>query len=177
VTNDAPVARVHCRGKREPPPGQRLPSLAVKAAYIGAREPAAVGRRASQHSGSSHRAPRVWPVRVSVCAICPFSASLVGQGRRDSNPEPPVLETGALPIELRPFAGASVPAAGCGLSYTHAVARRRRPALGALFLLIGLGFAAIAYAAAVAGDAAWIVAGAAALLAVWMGELAFRALR
>jgi hypothetical protein len=44
-------------------------------------------------------------------------------------------------------------------------------------VLIGLGFAAIAYAAAVAGDAAWIVAGAAALLAVWMGELAFRALR
>ncbi|HEX6680070.1 MAG TPA: hypothetical protein VF063_05440 [Gaiellaceae bacterium] len=57
------------------------------------------------------------------------------------------------------------------------MARRRRTALGALFLLIGLGFAAIAYAAAVAGDAAWIVAGAAALLAVWMGELAFRALR
>ena len=27
------------------------------------------------------------------------------QGRRDSNPQPPVLETGALPVELRPFAG------------------------------------------------------------------------
>ena len=26
-----------------------------------------------------------------------------GQGRRDSNPQPPVLETGALPVELRPF--------------------------------------------------------------------------
>ena len=26
------------------------------------------------------------------------------QGRRDSNPQPPVLETGALPVELRPFA-------------------------------------------------------------------------
>ena len=25
------------------------------------------------------------------------------QGRRDSNPQPPVLETGALPVELRPF--------------------------------------------------------------------------
>src|SRR5664280_1032097 len=24
------------------------------------------------------------------------------QGRRDSNPQPPVLETGALPVELRP---------------------------------------------------------------------------
>jgi hypothetical protein len=71
----------------------------------------------------------------------------------------------------------SLSAGARGLSYTQDVARRRRPALGALFLLIGLGFAAIAYAAAVAGDAAWIVAGAAALLAVWMGELAFRALR
>src|SRR5690606_7533360 len=27
------------------------------------------------------------------------------QGRRDSNPQPPVLETGALPIELLPFEG------------------------------------------------------------------------
>ena len=26
----------------------------------------------------------------------------VSQGRRDSNPQPPVLETGALPIELHP---------------------------------------------------------------------------
>jgi hypothetical protein len=57
------------------------------------------------------------------------------------------------------------------------VSRRKRPALGALFLLLAIGFAGLAYAAAVAGDAAWIVAGAAALLAVWMGEQAFRALR
>ena len=28
------------------------------------------------------------------------------QGRRDSNPQPPVLETGALPVELRPLAPA-----------------------------------------------------------------------
>jgi hypothetical protein len=28
-----------------------------------------------------------------------------GQGRRDSNPQPPVLETGALPIELLPSVG------------------------------------------------------------------------
>src|ERR1019366_5647032 len=28
------------------------------------------------------------------------------QGRRDSNPQPPVLETGALPIEPLPFASA-----------------------------------------------------------------------
>src|SRR5262245_60030166 len=31
------------------------------------------------------------------------SRSRVEQGRRDSNPQPPVLETGALPIELLPF--------------------------------------------------------------------------
>ena len=29
--------------------------------------------------------------------------TLVLQGRRDLNPQPPVLETGALPIEPRPF--------------------------------------------------------------------------
>ena len=57
------------------------------------------------------------------------------------------------------------------------MARRKRPALGALFLLLALGFAGIAYSAAVAGDAAWIVAGAAALMAVWMGEQAYRSLR
>jgi hypothetical protein len=57
------------------------------------------------------------------------------------------------------------------------MARRRRPALGALFVLLAVGFALVAYAAAASGDAAWIVAGAAALLAVWMGELAFRSLR
>jgi hypothetical protein len=55
--------------------------------------------------------------------------------------------------------------------------RRKRPALGALFLLLAVGFAGVAYAAAVAGDAAWIVAGAAALMAVWMGEQAYKSLR
>jgi hypothetical protein len=49
--------------------------------------------------------------------------------------------------------------------------------MGALFLLLAVGFGGVAYTAARAGDAAWIVAGAAALLAAWMGELAFKALR
>ena len=57
------------------------------------------------------------------------------------------------------------------------MARQKRPALGALFLLLAVGFAGVAYAAASAGDQAWIVAGAAALIAAWMGELAFKALR
>jgi hypothetical protein len=57
------------------------------------------------------------------------------------------------------------------------MARSKRPALGALFLVLTVLFAGIAYAAARAGSAAWIVAGAAALLAVWMAEQAFRAFR
>ena len=101
-----------------------------------------------------------------------------GQGCRDSNPEPPVLETGALPVELQPFVGReSLPPPPSCLSYTHRVARRKRPALGALFVLLAAGFGGITYAAAAAGDAAWIVAGAAAVLAVWAAEHAFRAFR
>jgi hypothetical protein len=57
------------------------------------------------------------------------------------------------------------------------MARSKRPALGALFLVLTVLFAGVAYAAARAGSAAWIVAGAAALLAVWMAEQAFRAFR
>ena len=33
-----------------------------------------------------------------------------GQGRQDSNLQPPVLETGALPVELRPYGEGIVPA-------------------------------------------------------------------
>ena len=53
----------------------------------------------------------------------------------------------------------------------------RRPALGVLFGLIAASFAGIAVAAALAGGRAWIVAAAAALLALWMGEQAVRAFR
>jgi hypothetical protein len=53
---------------------------------------------------------------------------------------------------------------------------RRRP-LGALFLVLAIGFAAIALFAARAGGGAWVIAVAGAALAVWMGELAYRALR
>lgn len=49
--------------------------------------------------------------------------------------------------------------------------------MGALFILLGAAFIFIAVEAARAGDAAWIVAGVSALLAVWMGELAYKALR
>ena len=53
---------------------------------------------------------------------------------------------------------------------------RRRP-LGALFLVLAAGFAAVAVYAALAGGAAWVIAVAAGALAVWMGEWALRALR
>jgi hypothetical protein len=58
--------------------------------------------------------------------------------------------------------------------------RRQRRALGALFLLLALGFAGIAFAAlsSDAGQARRIVvAVAAAALALWLATMAVRALR
>ena len=57
---------------------------------------------------------------------------------------------------------------------------KQRPALGALFLLLAVAFAGVAFAA---GNGAggevrrWIIALAAAVLAVWLGSMAFRAFR
>ena len=86
------------------------------------------------------------------------------QGRQDSNLEPPVLETGALPVELRPSAR------------RHCTGVRRRP-LGALFAVLAVGFLLVGAYAANAGGAAWVVAAAAVFLGVWMGELACKALK
>jgi len=55
------------------------------------------------------------------------------------------------------------------------MARPKRRSLGVLFLLISAAFVAVA-AYAVTGRA-WIIAAAAGALAVWMGELSYRALR
>jgi hypothetical protein len=55
------------------------------------------------------------------------------------------------------------------------MARSRHSALGALFVLLALGFAGIAAYAASASS--WIVAAAAAVLCLWMGDLAVRQLR
>jgi hypothetical protein len=57
------------------------------------------------------------------------------------------------------------------------VPRSKRPSLGALFLLLACAFAGIAYVAARAGGTAWAIAAAAAVLAAWMAELSYRALR
>ena len=70
----------------------------------------------------------------------------------------------------------------CQLSYgpsageRHCTGVRRRP-LGALFAVLATGFALLGFYAAEAGGAAWVIAFAAVLLAVWMGELAFKMLR
>jgi hypothetical protein len=57
------------------------------------------------------------------------------------------------------------------------VAREKRRPLGVLFLLLAATFAGISLAAARAGGAAWVIAAVAALIAVWLGEQALRALR
>ncbi len=58
-------------------------------------------------------------------------------------------------------------------------ASSQRRALGALFFLLGVGFAGVAYAAGVsaAGARRWVVVAAAAALAVWMWSLARQMLR
>jgi hypothetical protein len=53
----------------------------------------------------------------------------------------------------------------------------RRRSLGALFGLLAAGFLGIGVYAALAGGSAWVIAVSSAALAVWMGELAFRAFR
>jgi hypothetical protein len=54
----------------------------------------------------------------------------------------------------------------------------QRSALGALFLVLALAFAGVAYSAAVAGEGsgAWVIAVAAGVLALWLGGLSVRAL-
>jgi hypothetical protein len=57
---------------------------------------------------------------------------------------------------------------------------KQRPALGTLFALLSIAFAAGAFAAGygAGGEVGrWIVALAAAVLAVWMATMAFRTLR
>ena len=56
-------------------------------------------------------------------------------------------------------------------------AAMQRIALGALFSLLSGLLGAIAIFSALEGGRAWVIAGAAAVLAVWMGGLARRMLR
>ena len=118
-----------------------------------------------QHSANGIRT-RVWALRGP--RPSPLDDSAVDwepqQARQDSNLQPPVLETGALPIELRPWAAGRE----CSLAFVH------RRALALLFTVIAVALGAIAVYAALSGGRALIVAAAAGGLAVWMGDLARR---
>ena len=97
------------------------------------------------------------------------------QGRQDSNLQPPVLETGALPIAPRPWAaGAIVPASGRGSRDAQYAAAVQRRALGVLFTVIAVSLGFVAVWSALSGGRAWVVAFAAGALALWMGDLARR---
>jgi hypothetical protein len=54
--------------------------------------------------------------------------------------------------------------------------RVQRRLLGLLFVMLALGLGLVALASALQGGRAWVVAIAAAALALWMGDLARRAL-
>jgi hypothetical protein len=51
----------------------------------------------------------------------------------------------------------------------------QRPALGALFVLLALGFGGVAWAAGAAGQ--WVILAAAVAIGLWLGSLALRLLR
>ena len=64
--------------------------------------------------------------------------------------------------------------------FEHPAAVNQRRALGALFFLLAIGFAGLAYGAATGARheaIGWAIAVAAAALAVWLASMAFRALR
>jgi predicted lipid-binding transport protein (Tim44 family) len=81
------------------------------------------------------------------------------------------LETGALPVELRPWvADANGTAAS---EWQHPGVQRRL--LGILFAMLAAGLGLVAVFSALEGGSAWVIALAAAALAVWLGDLARRA--
>jgi hypothetical protein len=77
-----------------------------------------------------------------------------------------------LPIRDSPDRGASAP--GDAPGYPPRVHRR---ALGLLFAVLASGLGLIAVFSALEGGGAWVIALAAAVLALWMADLARRALR
>jgi hypothetical protein len=114
------------------------------------------------------------------------TAWLTQQGRRDSNPQPPVLETGALPVELRPWVGADCIGAFRGSRERdrsepgYYAARVQRRALGILFATLAAVFAATAVWAVLSagnGPKGWVVALAAVALAAWLASLAVSVFR
>jgi len=82
------------------------------------------------------------------------------------------LETGALPVELLPWVARANGIAA--LSWQDPRVQRRL--LGLLFAVLSAGLGLIAVFSALEGGSAWVIALAAAVLAVWMGDLSRRAL-
>ena len=95
------------------------------------------------------------------------------------NLQPPVLETGALPIELRPWVG--VDCIGASADTLQPVAApSQRNALGMLFAVLAAVLAAVAAAALVgAGDrpVGWVVALAALAIAGWLASISLASFR
>ena len=82
------------------------------------------------------------------------------------------METGALPVELLPWVARANGIAA--LSWQDPRVQRRL--LGLLFAVLSAGLGLIAVFSALEGGSAWVIALAAAVLAVWMGDLSRRAL-
>ena len=82
------------------------------------------------------------------------------------------METGALPVELLPW----VARANGTAAPSWQDPRVQRRLLGLLFAVLSAGLGLIAVFSALEGGGAWVIALAAAVLAVWMGDLSRRAL-
>ena len=80
-------------------------------------------------------------------------------------------------LSYAPRFGSPIVLAGFRGSRVAAVAVRQRRALGTLFLLLAVFFVGIAITAATAGGAAWVIAGAATVLGLWLASLSFSSLR
>ena len=81
------------------------------------------------------------------------------------------METAALPTELRPWVGGKWYRESSGT--IPAVQRRL---LGVLFATLALSLGLVAVYSGLEGGSAWVIALAAAALALWLGDLARRAL-
>ena len=80
-------------------------------------------------------------------------------------------------MSYAPRFGSPIVLGGFRRSRVAAVAVRQRRALGTLFLLLAVFFVGIAITAATAGGAAWVIAGAATVLGLWLASLSFSSLR
>ena len=78
--------------------------------------------------------------------------------------------TGAHRLESAPLSGKLLGFMTWSLGWQHPVVQRRL--LGLLFAVLATGLGLIAVFAALEGGGAWVIALAAAALAIWLGDLA-----